>query len=323
MWSQEQKDLLAGAISEYGQLSDPLVRRLPDGSLELVDGESRLLEFIQAGIEEIEVKIVELNDKDAALVNVLMNIARGEQDPMGIALAFKQATEKGLDEDKIAAATRHSREWVAFHLMLNDLPDVYKDALKEGALKVGHIRQAFRLPNYDEIDTALSLAIRQEFAVNVLQNYVDNRLAEYQAAKYLEEMYSVEAPPPKIDPARLAHTSQCLAHGAMVDREKITRPAICEDCWTLLRYITQQIGTGQEAMQRFYDAQVLYNQYLQRQNEVFARRTLDTVPPQTPTSQTTQPTPSTQPQEVISRPEGMSREEWERLMGALHAKYHS
>ncbi|TET11373.1 MAG: chromosome partitioning protein ParB, partial [Candidatus Thorarchaeota archaeon] len=39
-WSEEQKQMLEGAVKEYGQLSDPLVRPLPEGKYELVDGES-------------------------------------------------------------------------------------------------------------------------------------------------------------------------------------------------------------------------------------------------------------------------------------------
>lgn len=323
MWSQEQKDLLAGAISEYGQLSDPLVRKLPDGTLELVDGESRLREFIGAGIEEIEVKIVELNDKDAALVNVLMNIARGEQDPVGIALAFKKAIDQGLSIEKIAAATKHTREWVQFHLMLNELPAVYKEALEEGVLRVGHIREAWRLSTPAEIDTALSMTIQQQFPVNILSNYVDNRLAEIRASEILSDMLSIEAPPPKIDPQRLAHTTQCLAHGGMIERDKITHPPICEDCYTLLKYIVSQIGTGSEAMQRIYDSLTLYNQYKQQQRNLFARRTVETMPPPTPTPQPTQSQPVSQSTTTLVKPEGMPDAEWEQLLLALRTKYHT
>lgn len=320
-WTPEQKSILEGAVKEYGQLSDPLVRQLSDGKYELIDGESRIREFRAAGKEECDVKIIALNDKDASLVNVLMNIARGEQDPMGIALAFKKAIDEGHDEEKIATATGHTREWVRFHLNLNILPEVYQEALQKGIIKVGHVKQSARLPTPAEQASALNLAIMQNLKVNVLENYVDNIMAEYEANRILQEYISVENPTPQIDTQKLIHTTRCLACNQTKPSGEICHPVICEGCYMLIRYIAPVIGCGQEGIERFNDAITLYRRFLQDQEEEVRQQQIAPIAPTQPTPQIVATTENPVSTETITKPEGMSQEEWDRLKQALQTRH--
>jgi len=320
-WSPEQKAMLEGAVKEYGQLSDPLVRRLPDGSLELLDGESRLREFMAAGIEECEVKVVDLNDKDASLVNVMMNIARGSQDPMGIALAFSKAIKEGHTEEKIAQATGHSREWVRFHIDLNILPEVYQDALRTEEIKVGHVRQAFRLPTPAEQTACLNLAITHKYKVNVIENYVDNIMAEYEANRILQEYITVVDTTPRVDPQRLIHTTRCLACNEQKPSGEICHPVICEECYALLRAIVPTIGCGSEGIQRFNDMLNLYRQYVQDAQRAEAPPQPAPITPPQPSPQVPSATEIVADDSTITKPPGMPVEEWENLKQALKIRH--
>jgi len=320
-WSEDQKQMLEGAIKEYGQLSDPLVRPLENGKYELIDGESRLKEFQAAGILEIDVKSVDLNDKDASLVNVLMNIARGEQDPMGIALAFRKAIEQGLSEDDIAVATGHTREWVRFHVNLNIIPDVYQDALRTGQIKVGHIRQAFRLPTPAEQAACLNMAVTHGHPVKVIANYVDNVMAEYKAQEILKKYITFQDPTPKVDPQRLLHVTRCLSCQEQVPSGEISHPIICEDCYTLLRHVSPRVGKGIEGIRAFNEAFNLWRQFVQEQQTQLMHQ--QTVFPEktTPPPQPTQTIETSAPQDMIVRPEGMPAEEWASLKAALRTRH--
>lgn len=320
-YSDEQHALLEASLTKYGQLSDPIVRPLENGKYELVDGESRVREFGAAGMEEIDVRVVDLNDKDSNMVNILMNIARGTQDPIGICLALTKARDSGMTEEEMCTATGHSREWVKFMLLLGTLPEEYQGALQDGRLKVGHVRQAFRLPAPTEIDACLSIALNQDLNVNIVEGYVDNRLAEHEAARILREEYAVDAPPPAIDAARLIHTRQCLACNEMVKREEITHPVICNGCYTLLRYVASQVGSGQPAMERVFNALNLQQQYHRQQQDFLLREQLTEHPPQTPPPQPGQTVHSPEPETMMVKPEGMSPEEWGRLKASLRTQY--
>ncbi len=320
-WSEDQKAMLEGAVKEYGQLSDPLVRILPDGKYELIDGESRLREFMAAGKEECDVKIVELNDKDASLVNVLMNIARGEQDPMGIALAFKKAIDQGHNEEKIATATGHSQEWVRFHLNLNILPEIYQGALQTGELKTGHVRQAFRLPTHAEQAACLNLAITQKLKVNVIENYVDNIQAEYEANRILQEYISVSDPTPHIDTQKLIHTTRCLSCNEAKPSGEICHPVICEDCYTMLRHIAPVIGCGSKGIERFNDMANLYRQYMKDQEEAARQQQMAPIAPIQPSPQIPTAAEIVTDDSTITKPPDMPLEEWERLKQALRTRH--
>lgn len=320
-WSEDQKQLLEGAVQEYGQLSDPLVRPLPDGKYELVDGESRIRAFEEAGITEIDVKPVDLNDKDASLVNVLMNIARGEQDAMGIALAFKDAMTHGLTEDEIAVATRHTREWVRFHVNLNIIPEVYQDALRTGQLKVGHIRQAFRLPTPAEQAACLNMAVTQGHRVKVIENYVDNVMAEYKAQEILKEYITFQDPTPRVDPQRLLHVTRCLSCQEQVPSAEISHPIICEECYALLRHVAPRVGKGMIGIKAFNEGFNLWRQFVQEQQFQLAQQATGITPAQGVIPQPAQTIETSAPQDMIVKPEGMPAEEWASLKAALRTRH--
>lgn len=320
-WSEDQKQLLEGAVQEFGQLSDPLVRPLENGKYELIDGESRIRAFEEAGILEIDVKSVDLNDKNASLVNVLMNIARGEQDAMGIALAFKDAISHGLTEDEIAVATRHTREWVRFHVNLNILDPVYQDALRTGQIKVGHIKQAYRLPTPAEQAACLNMAVTQGHRVKVIENYVDNVMAEYKAQEILKEYITFQDPTPRVDPQRLLHVTLCLSCQEQVPSGTISHPIICEDCYALLRHAAPRVGKGTKGIQAFNEAFNLWRQFVQEQETQFMRQQTALAPTPTLPPQLAQVTESSAPQDMIVKPESMSAEEWGNLKAALKTRH--
>ena len=309
-YTDEQRAYLRASLGKYGQLSDILVRPLASGSYELVDGESRLRELQEAGALDVDVKILELDNRDASMVNLLMNVARGDQDPMGVALVLGKALEAGMAEEEVAAATGHTREWVRFMLVLRELPGVYQDALRDGQLLVTHIRQATRLPNPKEMDAALGAAIRFGWNTAVTKNYVDNRLKEYMAAAAMKERTGVEVPPPSPEPQRLARYSQCLVCGDMVENERLSLPRVCDECYTFAKYAVSQTGKGDEGMQRLYKALELQQAYDQQRRQFFLQEDLRRKPLEGPSPGTPVPEPSSEAEGPIVKPEWMSPEAW-------------
>jgi len=247
---------------------------------------------MEAGAQEVEVKVLHLDDRDASLVNLLMNVARGEQDPMGASYAIYKALESGMSEEEVAQATGHSRDWVRFMKGLQKLPPVYQDALRNGQILVTHVREALRLPDLREADAALSAAITHGWNTRVMKIYVDNRLAEYEAAKLKSAKEGVSVPPPPPEPERLVKYDQCLVCGQMVPRETLHLPAVCTGCYDLAKYVTSQFGTGETGME------AIYNMY-QRARAWDALQKPVTVQPPTPPP-ATPPKPETSAAEATT-----------------------
>jgi len=143
-WTEEQVQLLRASLGKFGVLQAPLVRPLPDGKYELIDGENRIKTAKEQGLEEIDVYVVEMDDKDASIANIMLNVARGQQDPIGVAVAIKKALDAGATVEEVAKAFNRTPHWVKFMVGLLDLPEEYQKALEEGKLNVSHIREATR-----------------------------------------------------------------------------------------------------------------------------------------------------------------------------------
>ena len=289
-FTEEQLELLRASMKRFGLVAYPVVRPLEDGRYELIDGEHRVQAAKDAGLTEIEVVVLPADAKDAAMLNILMNLARGEQDPIGVAVAIDNAVKAGASYSEIAKAFNRSEQWVKFYHSLLELPEEYQEALKQKRLTVSHIREALRLPTAEEVDAALQTALNLNWSVTTLKTYVENRLEQLREHAAKVEAGLIEGPPPPPEPERLVKYAQCLICGRMVERNRIYLPSTCEDCYQLARYITQQVGTGQEAMRYLYNALMCYQEFQSRMQQLAYRQAWQQMQPQPP-----QPAPQQQP----------------------------
>ena len=312
-YTEEQREYLRASLGKYGQLSDILVRGRPGGGYELIDGESRLKELVEGGAVDVDVKVLALDNHDAAMVNILMNVARGEQDPMGISLALHQAKVAGMPTEQLAEATGHTFEWVQFMLQLRELPTIYQEALRRGDLLVTHIRQATRLPNPREVDAALGAAVRHGWNTAVMKNYCNNRLKEFMAVRLMKERTGVEVPPPQANPEKLARYSQCLVCGDMRPNDELSLPRVCDECYTFSKYAVAQVGKGEAGMKTLYRALELLQAWQQQKRQLLLEEDLSRHPVAPATSEEYAPEPVPEPEGPIVKPGWMSAEEWGAL----------
>jgi len=253
---------MEATVRQFGVIQPIVVRPIDGGKYELIAGRSRLLTQKKEGKKEVEAIVIPADTKTALMMHIAENLARGESEPISVARVLKKALDEGATIEEIAQATNHTPQWVKFMIALLDLPEEYQRALQEGQLKVGHVREAMRLPNPYEIDSALQTALRLGWDVKTMKIYVENRLEELRMHEETVKKTGVEAPPPKPEPERLVKYGQCLICGRMVPRDKLYLPATCEDCYQLAKYVTSQVGTGEDATKEIYEALKTYYDYL-------------------------------------------------------------
>jgi len=283
--TEEQQQFLRASLAKYGCFVPIVVRPVEGERYELICGENRVKEAIKLGRATIRAAVLELSDKDAAIVNLLENVARGEQDPMGMARVIKKALDAGMSVEEIAKATGHTTKWVQRMIVLLDLPEEYQHALEENRLKVGHIWEAMRLPNPQEIDNALQTALNLRWNVSTFKNFVDNRIAELEAhARALREGVA-ESPEPPAPRPELAKYTQCMGCSRTVTTDVVMLPRLCRECFALLRYITTQLGTGQDAMKLIYESLTVYLAYQNYMRQFMAQQAFQTMTQQGQLSQ--------------------------------------
>jgi len=269
-FTEEQEAFFKATIDKVGVINDIVLRKLPDGFFELQAGKSRLEELKARGNTEVEAKIIDTDEKTGLIIHLAENLARGSTDPISEAKVIKKLIDLGSNESEVASILGRSKEWVDLRLALLQLPEKYQGDLTTGKLKVGHVEEILRLPNPIEIEAALSTARDLDWPVNVLKNYVDNRLVDIQRAQAQDQSGQPIAPPAPAAMAEMARTRQCLCCGQMRLVNQIRMPTMCDPCYELIRYVTSQLGKPEDAIQKVYEAldfHQRYQEWQRRQNQ--------------------------------------------------------
>jgi len=266
-FTEEQYQELKASIEKHGFKIPILVRQLPDGKYELIDGEHRIQVVKELGWDKIPAVITDDDEYKATMLNILANTARGTQNPMDVAEALRRAYEAGATVKELAAATGHTEDWVRTYLTLTEMEDWVKEALREGKLKVGHVIEAFKLDDDREIYAALSTALKLGWNVSTLRYYVEQRKADLEKLREAGKDGFIEAPPTPQYAQELVSYGDCMICKRKVNRSDLYMPVICVDCRTLLEYIVSQLGDPKEAMQTIYNALNLYFDMLRRQQK--------------------------------------------------------
>ena len=128
---QAQRDALCGVLAEVGYADALLVRELPDGSLELIDGHLRAETTPDA---EVPVLILDLDDAEAAKLLAL-------HDPLA---AMAEANDEALAELIANVETENAAIQALLERMIHD-PDLPVEDIVDEGLREVNVPEAFQV----------------------------------------------------------------------------------------------------------------------------------------------------------------------------------
>ncbi len=118
-----------------------VVRKLSEGSYELVMGERRWRASQQAGLEYIPAIVRETPDTDMLRDALLENLHRQQLDPLEEAAAYQQLLDDfGATHEQLAQKIGRSRPHISNTLRLLNLPPSVQKRLAAGTISAGHAR---------------------------------------------------------------------------------------------------------------------------------------------------------------------------------------
>ena len=147
-------DELAQSIKKNGIIQPIAVRPDQDDSdkYEIVAGERRWLAAQKAGLHEVPIVILDLDDVEALEVAIVENIQRDDLNIIEEAKAYKRLSEEfGYDHEKIARFMSKSRSHVSNTLRLLSLPKDVIGMIEENNLTAGQARPLIGIANASEI----------------------------------------------------------------------------------------------------------------------------------------------------------------------------
>lgn len=254
LMTEEQKEFLRASIEKYG-ITDPiLVRPIEGGFFELIYGKNRVLQAKEQGLAEIDALVSSVSNKDAVMLHLAENLARGKTEPISVAKVLKKAVDSGATEEEIAKNTGHTVGWVKFYLSLLGLPEVYQKAITNGRLSLESLKVCSQLKELNEVDACLSTVVRLGWSSTQAADYVRRRSVELAMAeeKSKELGRPVEAPEPK--PEELIAYDECSACKRRFPKGEVMMRILCPDCNNLLEYVLDMCGGPKEAMKEIYKA---------------------------------------------------------------------
>ena len=182
---------LAGSIAEIGIVQPITLRKMEDGTIQIIAGERRWRASKLAGLRTIPAYIRTADDENVMEMALIENIQREDLNSVEIALAYQHLIEQyNLTQEKLSERIGKNRTTITNYLRLLRLPATIQMALQNKEIDMGHARALLALDN-----PALQLKLFQQ----ITKEKLSVRKVE-EMVKALTEGESVRSGGKKITP---------------------------------------------------------------------------------------------------------------------------
>lgn len=184
---------LADSIATHGVIQPVVVREESSGFYSIVAGERRWRAAKLAGLSEVPVVILDIDDNKAAELALVENLQREDLNPIEEALAFEAlACEYSLTQDEISKRIGRSRSAIANSLRLLDLPEEVKEMVASDDISQGHARALLGLRDKDKISEAAKIIVSKELTVRDTEKLVKRLNSDKKEENNIEELPLVD-----------------------------------------------------------------------------------------------------------------------------------
>ncbi len=182
-FDKEALDELAQSIRQQGVITPVTVRKMPDGTFQLIAGERRFRASQLAGLKEIPAYVRVATDNQMMEMALVENIQRENLNAIEVALAYKALIEEcRLTHDQLSEKVGKNRSTITNYLRLLNLPAETQLALGSDKISMAHARA---LVNVEDIDLHLE----------ILHAIIDRHLSVHQTEEMVKNAKKKPAAP--------------------------------------------------------------------------------------------------------------------------------
>jgi len=176
-FDKESLEDLTNSIKKQGIIQPIVVRpdKMSEGKYEIIAGERRWLASQNAGLHEVPVVILNVDDVKSLEFAIVENVQRQDLNPIEEAQGYQRlVNDYNYNQEKLSQYIGKSRSYIANSLRLLSLPEDILLMVQEGDLSAGHARSLIGLSNSVEIAKKIvqkKLSVRQaEILVRQFRN---------------------------------------------------------------------------------------------------------------------------------------------------------
>ena len=177
VFNKESLEELTNSIKERGVIQPIIVRKDKSlvGKFEIIAGERRWLASQNAGLHEIPVVILDVDDEKTLEFAIIENVQRKDLNAIEEAQGYQRLIDEfSYNQEKLAKFIGKSRSYIANSLRLLSLPKEVISYVEAEKISAGHARSLIGLPNAAQIAKKITenkLSVRQsENLVRALRN---------------------------------------------------------------------------------------------------------------------------------------------------------
>jgi len=171
-FDKENLQELTDSIKEQGVIQPIVVR--PDknskNKYEIIAGERRWLASQNAGLHEVPVVVLDVDDVKSLEFAIVENVQRQDLNPIEEARGYQRlVNEFDYNQDKLSKFIGKSRSYIANSLRLLSLSEDVLTLVEQGSLSAGHARSLIGLQNSSLIAKKIidkKLSVRQAEALS-------------------------------------------------------------------------------------------------------------------------------------------------------------
>ena len=159
IFDDEKLNELSESIKQNGIIQPIAVRpnKYEKGKFEIVAGERRWLAAQRAGLNEVPIIVMDIDDQKSLEIAIVENVQRQDLNIIEEAKGYQRLVKEfGYDHVKISQFMSKSRSHVSNTLRLLSLPEDIIGLIEEGKLTAGQARPLIGLPNASEIAETVS-----------------------------------------------------------------------------------------------------------------------------------------------------------------------
>jgi len=178
-FDKEKLDELSQSIKKNGLIQPIAVRRGKNDRYEIIAGERRWLAAQKAGLHEVPVLILDLNDIQSLELAIVENIQREDLNSIEEAKGFERLiNEFKYDHEKLSEFMGKSRSHISNTLRLLTLPSEVIRFVEMGKLTAGQVRPL--VGRFNAVEIAQSI-IKEKLSSRSIENLVKNEKEKEEA----------------------------------------------------------------------------------------------------------------------------------------------
>ena len=171
-FDEKKIEELSQSIKKNGIIQPIVVRTDQDDTYEIVAGERRWLAAQKAGLHEVPVVVLNINDTQALELAIIENIQREDLNSIEEAKGYARLIKEfSYDYEKLSEFMGKSRSHISNTLRLLSLPEQVIKMVEEAKLTAGQVRPL--VGRFNALQIAKSI-IKEKLSARSIENLVKN-----------------------------------------------------------------------------------------------------------------------------------------------------